>query len=546
MTKSKRTSLKLLICILAMLMLTMLLVACNTNSYDHFDHLVTFVYNKGNLEGEAETQHLGVMNNSLVSIRPGYSNGFKQATIIGYYLTGWYLPAELDEEGNPVKDENTGFYLTGDEFDFENTRVTSDITLIGNFEKMPVITFINRADNKPIGGENGTIARNPGREVSEPSDALKPTLKDHTFLGKYYTSLTGKEEFTWPYKLETDTNVYVEFLEGTWNLVSTETQFKTAMLTGSNIYLQNDLDFKSQSTMWALGTYSGEINGNNHTIKNVYRSHEGSRSNTSNFGGIFGTLGATANIHDINFENIYVSFRRVDTTWTPTDVSVGVLASAAEAGAKIKNVKLSGIFSYDDVDGGVTGSKWIGSDKTNPTDIVNCTYENTVKTLDGIWSLVHTADDLVSAMRNGTNIYLLNNIDMKSIDAWARNNYNAEFNGNGFEISNLSRNINIVAGRTTNLGGVFGSLGANAKVYDVVIKDINVRIDIASSLNPSDIAVGLFAGNASEGATVSNVTITGKLAYTSRSEGATLNKFIGTNNGDIIDCNYEEVIVAVQ
>ena len=95
MTKSRRTILKLTVIVLGLLMLATILVACNEGSGPaYYDYMVTFDSNKGNLTGNTPTQYLGVFKNSLVSIRPGYSNDFPERVINGYYIEGWYLAKE--------------------------------------------------------------------------------------------------------------------------------------------------------------------------------------------------------------------------------------------------------------------------------------------------------------------------------------------------------------------------------------------------------------------------------------------------------------------
>lgn len=381
MSKLKtKISLKLLICTLIVVVLATLLVACNDDEADHADHYVTFSYNLGNIKGEAPDQYLSVYDNALISIRPGYSNDFSEPVIAEYYLEGWYLPADLDADGNPVKDEN-GFVLLGEEWDFKTERVHSDITLYGKWLKKTVMHFIDRKTGDEVHGRNGNIMSEPGGRTNEPTESYAPTLSGHTFLGKYYVAQTGTQEFKWPYTFGTeDVYVYVEFLEGVWSLVDTVSGFRTAMAAGRNIYLQNDLDFENKpSTVWSLGSYNGEINGNGHTIKNVKRSFAVSRNKNINLGGVFGTLGAQANIHDIIFDNINVELEIVDSLWNPIDVYAGLFAWSAEEGAKVSNVTLRGSLSYD-LKGkdGVTVNALIGNNEANESDFTGCDFTGAV------------------------------------------------------------------------------------------------------------------------------------------------------------------------
>lgn len=377
MNKAK-LSLKLLICVLVLVGLATLLVACNIGGPAHFDHLVTFVYNTGNIVDSPETQQVGVFDNGLVSIRPGYSNNFKLYNLEGYYFTGWYLPAEVDEEGNPTKDEN-GFVILGEKWDFKKMRVTEDIKLYGAFEKQSMVHFINRGTGEEVPMQY-PIVNTPGTVLT--AFIFAPELENHTFLGKYYVAPTGNEEFTFPYTVqETDVNVYVEFLDGEYVLVSTRNQLRTAIATNQNVYLLNDIDCENnESYLWALGTYSGEINGSpeRHTIKNVSRTITAARNRQSNFSALFGTLGANAYIHDVNFENVNLMFT-LDSSLTSANIFVGLFAWRAQQGARVENVTISGNLRYslpDDMH--VTFSEFIGESLLNPNDIINCNYDNVV------------------------------------------------------------------------------------------------------------------------------------------------------------------------
>ena len=352
MIKSKKTTLKLLICVLAMLVLATVLVACNIgNGPEHYDYRVTFEYNVGigdnALKGNTSTQYLGVFENSLVIIRPGYNTDFEEGVVSGYYLEGWYLPAHVDENGEPLRDEN-GFVILGNKWNFNTMRVNEDITLYGNFVKKLAIRFINRTTGEYI---DDTIEYNPNANVLKPTSQA-PTLTNHTFLGKYYTTIDGDEEVTWNFRITDDMVIYVDFIEGIWSLVSTASEFRTAISARRNIYLLEDIDFKENSnnnTLWDFTEYTGSINGNGHTISNVTRNLTASKpysdSNIESFGGIFGSLSESAYIYDINFVNVNVTFE-INSSYQLMDAYVGLLAGKADDKAKIEKVTISGTLTY--------------------------------------------------------------------------------------------------------------------------------------------------------------------------------------------------------
>ena len=346
MTKSKKTTLKLLICVLALIALAMTLVACNIGyAPDHYDYLVTFEYNVGEgdnaLKCNMSTQRLGILGeNSLISIQPGYdTTKFGEGIVSGYYLEGWYLPKEVDENGNPTKDEN-GFVLLGTKWNFKTMRVSEDITLYGNFVKKLAVRFINRATGEYI---EDTIDYRPNETVRKPTSQA-PTLKDHTFLGEYYDA-NGKE-YKWDFQITEDVDVYIDFIEGIWSLVSTEEEFKTAIGAKRNIYLREDLNFKDKTAWGYSSEYTGSINGNGHTISNVnQRIRLGKIDAETSYGGLFGALGATANIYNINFVNVTVSVE-VSSSYQPLDLYAGVLTGTIADGANLEKVSVSGTITY--------------------------------------------------------------------------------------------------------------------------------------------------------------------------------------------------------
>lgn len=381
MTKSRRTILKLTVIVLGLLMLATILVACNKGSGPaYYDYMVTFDYNKGNLTGNTPTQYLGVFKNSLVSIRPGYSNDFPERVINGYYIEGWYLAKETSEDGAPVKDEN-GFVILGDKWDFKNDRVNEHTTLYANFKKKTGIQFVDRATGEYITGDSGRIEGIPGNKLYQPSGSSAPSMTGYTFLGKYYTSVEGDKKFDWPYTItEQDINVYVDFIKGEWRLVDNAGDFVRAIQANKNIYMRENIDFSEyiENSLWGLAAYTGELNGNGYTISGVKRNLKASRLNTENFGGIFGSLGKTAYIHDVKFENIEVTFE-VNSSFTQVDAYVGLIAGSAESGARMKNITVSGKLSYlPNQNHPITANALIGYNKANIEDIIDCDYSRVV------------------------------------------------------------------------------------------------------------------------------------------------------------------------
>lgn len=369
MTKSRKTTVRILLIVLALLALATTLVACNIgNGPAHYDYLVTFNYNLGDLKANAPNQQVGLLGeNPLVQIWPGFTNSentLEEYAVNSYYIEGWYLP-ELNEDGTLKKDDK-GFVLLDEKWDFEYDRVDENITLYANLQKKPCIRFADKASGEYIEGATGKIELVPGDYYFKPSDSAAPTVSEKTFLGKYYVSRDSDKEFVWDRQIGTeDITVYVSFIDGIWVFVNTERDFLNQIRANKNIYLEKDLDFSkfSKTQLGNPTNYSGKIEGNNHKVKNITRDLTASRLNADGFGGIFKTLGATAEIRNITFENVNVTFA-VNSTYTGVDAYVGALAYSAEEGAKFVNVTVTGKVSYKPNDNKEIHAGVIGIDKT--------------------------------------------------------------------------------------------------------------------------------------------------------------------------------------
>ena len=297
-----------------------------------YDHLVTFNYNVGDLTTAIDNQYLGVMDGSLVAIKPGYSSDYKEGVVAGYYLEGWYT-AKVDEEGNVVIGDD-GRVELDEKWDFSTDRVSADIVLYAN--------FMQQASLEIKGGDEVWIRENtPGTVMKQPNAFLAPKKQGYTLIG-YYADEECTVPFTWPYEFEAGVNtvIYAKFMEGEWVLVDTAKEFSDALIGGKNIYLTSDITF--ENTTWKTPpTYAGEISGNGHTLRGIDVNLAASKTVKKNFG-LFGTLTSTAYIHDLTIENARVSFTDGGFTCIGDDGKVALFAWKAEQGARISNVSVSG------------------------------------------------------------------------------------------------------------------------------------------------------------------------------------------------------------
>ncbi len=391
MRSKKDLKTKLPLLILTVILAVAALSACNTHKPDHYDHLVTFNFNTGNDIEAPEEMYLGVLDpegkGSLVSIRPGYSsNSFAEPMISGYYIENWYLPA-LDSEGKVQVDEDGKVLLQAEPWDFATDRVTEDITLYANLAKSPVMRFIDADTLEKVGEIDG---RRPGEVATKPEGSLAPSKSGYTFMQNYYKDKDMKEVFEFPYTFGNETepvDVYVNFIEGEWSLVSTTLEMSSALTNNRDIYLLNDIDYTGM--VWGSATYTGEFNGNGHTLKGITLNYTSdntmitARRRTSV--GIFSRLLGRTYMHDVNFEDVTLSVRASDAYGANIyDVRVGMLAAEVSEGAVIENVTVTGIIyasgqmrQYVESNG-IALSPWIARNLTAAENIVNCDYSGVI------------------------------------------------------------------------------------------------------------------------------------------------------------------------
>lgn len=367
-TNVKKTILCLALCLIASLS-CLLLSSCGTDESKQYDHLVTFDYNLGDkIEAACGNQYLGVMNNSLVGLKPSNRTDFEQATIQGYYLDGWYT-AKVGENGEPLRDTETGMVVLDAEWDFETMRVTEDITLYAKLIRVAVMRYVD-ADLYATDPEKAVLKEKkdmPDTVINKPSSALAPKKKGYTLL-EYYKDSACTELFAWPYTVTTeDVNVYVKFIEGDWQLVKDADGLKKALSkSGNNIYLLNDIDY--QGNEWVYGEYNGKFNGNGYSIKNV--NFERTCTKDIVGCGLFSILGEKANIYDVKFENVTIKFK---VAFEMGEYKSGFLAYTAKKGAKITNVTVSGTLDCDYGSNKMSSAtKWIANDESTSE---NCNYD---------------------------------------------------------------------------------------------------------------------------------------------------------------------------
>lgn len=276
----------------------------------------------------------------------------------GHFLAGWY--AERTEEAD-------GSYSYADKWDFETDRVKVDPSVEYNADE-PVLTlyaawiplfnieFYNIDDSEL----NGTYSFDPNTvtEISVPAlneetgavDMFQfPERSGYTFENVYYDEAAtvkvdtatlvhpGVVDYEKGTATDTSLKLYVEWKEGEWYHIYNVEQFLDNASVKGNYEIHADLDFtdKNWPTSFMYGKFSGVINGNGHTIKNVELEQT---NNSKENAGLFGCLAETAKINDVKLENVTFTMkagtRKVGSCF-------GLFAGRILADAEIKNVSIA-------------------------------------------------------------------------------------------------------------------------------------------------------------------------------------------------------------
>lgn len=277
----------------------------------------------------------------------------------GYFLAGWYAQRTESTDG----DGNIS-YMYGEKWDFENDRVLVDpsenyssaepqLTLYAAWiplfeielyaldtgEKVSTMTFdpsLTEDVQIPTWDETtGTVKMNGFPERS-----------GYTFNGVFYdeagTQAVTDETIDHPGIINVDTGtasdisikLYVDYLKGDWYHIYNAEQFADHASLKGNYILYNDLDFSDEIWPTALmyGNFSGTIDGNGHTIRNIdLRQTNNSKVNA----GLFGNLTENAMIQNVTFDN--ASFT-IEAGTRVKGTSFGLFAGTISDEATIDNV----------------------------------------------------------------------------------------------------------------------------------------------------------------------------------------------------------------
>lgn len=285
-------------------------------------------------------------------------------------LAGWYKERteSTDNEGNVI-------YSYSGKFDFETDVVTVDpsktytsaepvLTLYAVWVEKFSVNFISMETGESLGTYefnpmgNVTISVPTWNTETGSMDMYKfPAINGKTFEAAYYDAEGtqpvgetvihgGKIEPSTGVAVDPVMNVYVKYTEGNWYHITNAKQLSAISDTTGHYVIEADLDFSEDGAFWPTsfvhGKFTGSIQGNGHTIKNV--TVEQSNINKTETG-LFGSLMSGCKISDVTFENITLIISRGART---PGSSFGLLAGNVNPGTELENVKItSGTIQID-------------------------------------------------------------------------------------------------------------------------------------------------------------------------------------------------------
>ena len=304
----------------------------------------------------------GMINLSIADIPTCFSNSNK-------VLAGWYMERteHIDSNGNTV-------YTYAGKFNFETNIVILDPNKEYSGE-YPVLTlyamWVDKFSVNFIDAESGDLLKtykfNPqgAFDLSLPSWNQKngkidmhrfPTVSGKTFDSAYYdVECTQPIDgvVVHPGKIgqngdvtNASMNVYVKYNEGDWYHIFNAEQLGNIADPNAHYVLEADLDFSQAGALWptlfAHGEFTGSIEGNGYTIRNVTIEQLGDNNAQT---GLFGSLASGSQINNVTFENITLYITNGNRY---TGAAFGLFAGNIASDANLTNVTItSGTIKID-------------------------------------------------------------------------------------------------------------------------------------------------------------------------------------------------------
>ena len=308
--------------------LTLLLSGCG-GERQNLDgkNIVTFELSGGRLEtktSQVDTKiHFAYYPDTYI-LNPAEIPGYK-LTRAGYVFTGWYKTAEC---------------LESDKWDFDSTLFSTEtLTLYAGWKKAISYTYAVCYTNGETVETLGVYEATQGGKFEDWRN-IANKREGYTAIGYYQDAALQTpwdDSFTHPGGEEDlEIPVYVDYIPGEWNLVSTYDQLRSALSAGQNVYLTADINCDG-AALSVSSAYKGIFEGNGYTVSNFTVAKTGTMLNPGC--AIFNELSEGAEIRNVTFADVAYSFMDVNQAMS---VKVAALAKKATGKVVISNVTITG------------------------------------------------------------------------------------------------------------------------------------------------------------------------------------------------------------
>lgn len=274
----------------------------------------------------------------------------------GYFLAGWYAQRTETADG----------FVYSDPWDFDSDRLEVEAGAVHSASE-PVLTlyaawvpefeieFCNLDGGDTIStvtfepSDTGVLRVPAWNTETGVLDMFEfPERKGYTLSGVYYdtqgTQAVQTDMLQHPGTVDlsegigrnTSMKVYLQWQEGEWYHIYTAEQFKKNASVNGNYILCSDLDFSNEIWPTSLmhGNFSGTIEGNGYTVRNV----SAAQTNNSKVStGLFGSVTEQARILDVTFENVTLTIEKGTRV---AGACFGLFAGSVSDGAQIENVSI--------------------------------------------------------------------------------------------------------------------------------------------------------------------------------------------------------------
>lgn len=325
--------------------------ACSDDANVLKDYPISVTYDfQGGMVNSKTSVLVRVKENSKIPALHEGKGGLSAPIKSGYSFKGFYL-AETDADGNVVLDKDGNISVTDTEWDFANDRVKDrSITLCAKYwDNYKVV--LHYGDNYSQQTEidlKRNIDGSPNVLIKNSLTVENVTFLSYNLVKDSTSVATALKEFPYTFATSAFVNnkvdVWGKSLNGKYQVIqSAEDLYISSDSDTANYYLLNDIDmggkkYSDEDAYFKLPKYySGKFIGNGHTISNFTLNLSALDPSYNSFG-LFRTLQDGAEIRDVTFDNVTLSYKLNQTV---PRYYLGMLAGQCEAGVVIEGVNVT-------------------------------------------------------------------------------------------------------------------------------------------------------------------------------------------------------------